>query len=119
MKKDHLFVAVALAAIASLRAASGSAAPCESLATLSLPHTTVTLANVVAAGSFVQFPPGRGGPIAPPAPRAAAGATAASTQGAEGRRGEVDVHPSPFADLPAFCRVTTTLTPSNDSEIKM
>ena len=80
-----------------------AAAPCESLAALSLPHTTITLANLVGAGTFVQFPTGRGGPPAPapPAARGTAGAT------------------SPFADLPAFCRVTATLTPSDDSDIKM
>src|SRR4051812_34072004 len=68
-----------------------SAASCESLAALSLPHVTVTLANLVEAGTFVQFPAGRGGGGAP----------------------------TSFSDLRAFCRVIATLTPTSDSDIRM
>ena len=68
-------------------AQSVAAATCESLATLTLPSATVTLAQPVAAGAFSQ-PGGRGG----------------ATQ---------------FGDLPAFCRVAATLTPSSDSDIKI
>ncbi len=67
-------------------AAQGS---CESLASLSLPGGTITLAQQVAAGGFQQ--PGNAGGAAQ---RAAAA-------------------------LPAFCRVAATLKPSNDSDIKM
>jgi len=74
----------------SLSAQPGSAASCESLAGISLPQTTVTMAQTVAAGEFTA-PAGRG--------RASAG--------------------NPYKDLPAFCRVMGTLTPSNDSSIKL
>jgi feruloyl esterase len=72
------------------------AAPsCDSLSKLALPNTTITSAQVVPAGEFVQ-PAGRG-----PAPPAGRG-------------------PAPsFKDLPAFCRVQATLTPSADSDIKI
>lgn len=62
-------------------------ATCESLLGLSLPHTTITLAQSVPAGAFVP----------PAAPTRAQAAT--------------------FKRLPAFCRVTATLRPSSDSDI--
>jgi Tannase and feruloyl esterase len=65
------------------------AASCDSLATLKLPSTTITAAQVVAPGAFV--PPG-------PAPTAAALA--------------------PFKSLPAFCRVQGVIQPSSDSHIE-
>ena len=68
------------------------AATCESLASLALPNTTITMAQPVAAGEFM--PPGRtfgGGP----APAVA------------------------FKDLPAFCRIAATLKPTEDSDIKV
>lgn len=71
-------------------AASASAASCESLASLKLPNTTVTAANNVAAGAFM-----------PPAP---GGSSTAASQ---------------FSNVPAFCRVAATLTPSSDSDIKI
>ncbi len=67
------------------------AASCESLASLALPNTTITLVQPVAAGDFV--PPG-GNAGGPPPPVA-------------------------YKDLPAFCRVAATLKPSSDSDIKM
>ncbi|PYQ78296.1 MAG: hypothetical protein DMG01_11905 [Acidobacteria bacterium] len=67
-----------------------AAATCESLASLSLPDATITSAQVVAAGEFV--PPSGG--------RAGRGA-------------------NPFKDLPPFCRVAATLTPTSDSDIKV
>lgn len=66
------------------------AASCEGLASLKLPNTTITLAQTVGAGSFTMPPP-------PPL-----FATSMSPK-----------------DLPAFCRVTATLRPSQDSEIKI
>jgi tannase/feruloyl esterase len=71
-------------------ASSAHAAPCESLASLSLPQTTITAAQAVAPGAFT--PPAGG--------RAGRGA-------------------SPFAALPAFCRVAATLAPTGDSDIKI
>src|SRR5262245_11211789 len=67
-----------------------TAASCAILAALPLTNRTVTLATEVPAGRFV-----------PPGARGGAGAT------------------GPDATLPAFCRVTATLTPTNDSDIKM
>jgi feruloyl esterase len=80
----RLVLCAALTAVLFTRAAD--AAPCDSLASLSLPHATISVAQTVAAGEF-----------APPAGRG---------------RGN-------FGELPAFCRVAATLTPSSDSEIKM
>ena len=73
------------------------AAPsCDSLSKLALPNTTITSAQVVPEGEFVA-PAGRG----PNAPNAGRG-------------------PAPsFKDVPAFCRVQATLTPSADSDIKI
>ncbi len=67
------------------------AATCESLQSLSLPNTTITLTQSVAAGAFSSPDAGRGG----------AQPTAA------------------FKQLPAFCRVAATLRPSIDSDIKI
>jgi len=64
------------------------AAPCESLASLSLPETTITIAQSVPAGGFTL-------------PGGNAQANAA------------------FQYLPAFCRVTATLKPSSDSDIRI
>jgi feruloyl esterase len=67
------------------------AATCESLLTLALPNTTITLAQAVAAGTLsVEV----SGPAA-----------------AQGN--------APFKQLPAFCRVAATLKPSSDSDIKI
>jgi len=66
------------------------AASCDSLASLALPDTTITSAQVVAAGQFT--PPGGNGK--------AKGANA-------------------YKELPAFCRVAATLKPSSDSDIKI
>lgn len=71
------------------------AASCESLADLKLPNGGVTSAAVVAAGAFQ-----------PPAAPDAKG-------GGKGKG------PNPYANLPSFCRVTATLTPSKDSDIKV
>jgi len=75
-----------------LRTTAGQS--CESLASLTLPNATITLAQAVGSGSFI--PPNPAGPAAaPPAPTPA------------------------FRDLPAFCRVAATLKPSSDSDIKV
>src|SRR5207247_8693093 len=64
---------------------------CESLASLSLVNGKFNTAQVVAAGAFAP-PAGGGG------------------RGQEANR---------FAKVPAFCRVTATLTPTTDSDIKV
>jgi feruloyl esterase len=68
-----------------------AAQSCDSLAAMKLPETTVTAAQSVAAGAF--SPPGSG--------------AGQSTQA------------QPYRALPAFCRVTATLAPSSDSDIKI
>ncbi|MBI3491841.1 MAG: tannase/feruloyl esterase family alpha/beta hydrolase, partial [Acidobacteria bacterium] len=90
--------ATLLAAMIGGRALT-AAATCESLASMTLPHTTITLARVVEAGAF-----------APPVP---AGATAPSGVQAPPAASQA------FRDLPAFCRVAATLKPSTDSDIKI
>lgn len=77
------------AAIALSGASSAAAATCESLASLKLPDTTITLAQTVAAGAFTM--PGAGFMPSPVSPKS----------------------------LPAFCRVAATLRPSKDSDIKI
>jgi len=66
------------------------AASCESLSSLQLPDAKITLAETVAAGAFAP-PNGHGG------------------------QGGVN----PYESVPAFCRVSATLTPSSDSDIKI
>jgi feruloyl esterase len=75
----------------ALTVSESHAATCESVLALSLPNTTVTLAQVVPAGAFSAPVTGRG---------AAPGT-------------------DPFKQLPAFCRVAATLKPSSDSDIKI
>jgi feruloyl esterase len=67
--------------------------PCESLATLALPHSTITLAQTVPAGELTL--PAGAVPKFPGFP------------------------PPNFGNLPAFCRVAATLKPTSDSEIKI
>ena len=74
-----------------LLAAPCWAATCESIASLALPKTTITLAQPVAAGEFAPAGVTAGGP--PPVVA--------------------------FKDLPAFCRVAATLKPTTDSDIKI
>jgi len=70
------------------RHALNDAASCESLSSLALPNTSITLAQMAPAGGFSL--PGTG-------PTAV----------------------QQFSQLPAFCRVAATLTPSSDSDIKI
>jgi len=69
--------------------AATPAASCESLSSIHLPNTTITLAQTVGAGTFM-----------PPAGRQGRGAAL-------------------YSELPSFCRVTATLSPSSDSDIKV
>src|SRR5437870_3850232 len=103
-------IAVTLAVIAAARIPASAAtlvsaaasAPCENLAALALPHAKIESAQTVAAGVFV-------------APSAGRGREAVAGRGGSGR-GSAPVNP--YANLPAFCRVVVTLTPSADSNIK-
>jgi feruloyl esterase len=91
MPKFVLFSSLTLVLLSSQALA---AVPCETLSNLTLPNTTITTAQVVAAGQFVApAAPGRGG---------------------RGGRGG-----NAYASLPAFCRVAATLKPSSDSDIKI
>src|ERR1700733_2902078 len=74
-------------------AAINAGASCESLAALALPSTTITLAEAVPAGGFIQ--PGARG----------------ARRGGEGGDGS--------AILPAFGPIAATLKPSGDSDIKI
>jgi feruloyl esterase len=100
-------------------------AACERLASLSLPNTTITLAQVVGAGAFavpVNAPREGGGSSAlagtigpvPAVPGRVTANTAGLGLGYNGGKGI-----PPFGTLPAFCRVTATLKPSPSSDIRM
>jgi feruloyl esterase len=80
---------LAMLACAQLLAAT----PCESLIALKLPNTTITFAEVVAAGAFT-----------PPSPFPSSGP-----------RGGMTIVAA--KDLPPFCRVAAVSRPSADSEI--
>jgi tannase/feruloyl esterase len=101
-------------------------AGCEKLSSLSLPNTTITLAQVVDAGRFTApvNPAARGGggssalagtigPV-PDVPGRVTGNTAGLGLGYNGGRGV-----PPFSALPAFCRVAATLKPSASSDVHM
>ncbi len=80
------------ASLAALSLSSPAQAACEDLAGMHIDGGSITSAEVVSQGGFTA-PPGGFGP--PPG-----------------------VAASPFAAVPAFCRVRMTLTPSSDSDIK-
>src|SRR2546428_2749691 len=82
-------IATAIASVLAFQAAAG-AGSCEGLKNLKLTNTTITTAEPVEAGHFT-LPAST-----PPSPAAAA-----------------------FATLPAFCRITATIKPSSDSDIKI
>ena len=77
--------------LACLPAVPAFAAPCDSLAALALKDATITKTQLVPAGQFSAPGEAQAG-----APRA-----------------------NPYRDLPEFCRVTATLAPSSDSDIKV
>jgi feruloyl esterase len=86
------FVA-ALLAVALFPRCAAAAESCERLTSLTLPGTTITIAQVVQPGGFTPPPisAGQGPPAAVNA----------------------------FAALPAFCRVAATLKPTADSDIRI
>lgn len=77
-----LFAAL-LTTLVGLGATPVAAATCASLASFVLPHTTITAAQSVPAGTYTA-PDG-----------------------------------GVYNNLPAFCRITATLTPTSDSDIKI
>ncbi len=81
------------AMVLSIASATAFADNCAALASLALPHTRITQARIVAAGAFVL----PASPFGPPP-----GVLRAS-----------------FKSMPAFCRVSATLTPTSDSDIKI
>jgi Tannase and feruloyl esterase len=83
---------IILPALMVLGQAAGRAQKsCESLAQLALPHTKITLAQMVAAGAFTP----------PPSPFPMPGT------------------PPSYKDVPAFCRVVANIAPTTDSDIKI
>ena len=68
---------------------TGAAASCESVGSRAFPNATITSAVPVPMGGFTPPATGRG------------------------------ATPAPYTDLPAFCRVTATLTPADRSDIKI
>jgi feruloyl esterase len=79
----HSVISTALIVIALGAGRSATGSTCASLAGLTLPDTTITAAQSIAAGTYTALD------------------------------GEV------FTDMPAFCRVAATLTPTSDSNIKV
>ena len=77
--------------LAYLTAVPAFASPCDTLAALALKDATITRVQLVAAGQF----------------------------SAPGEQQAGVARPNPYKDLPEFCRVAATLTPSSDSEIKV
>ncbi len=92
------FIGGTAAAVAVMACApAASAMSCERIAHLAFPGATVTAADAVAAGQF--SPPGGKVPFDTPAMRPGG-----------------DAQPDPN---PAFCRITATLRPTADSDIKV
>jgi feruloyl esterase len=99
MKIGHAtLIAAALAALPAYHLPASANAEvstsCENLASLALPHAKIDSAQPVAPGAFAA--PGGG------------------RDGAGGRGPAVN----PYTSMPGFCRVSATLTPSTDSDIK-
>ena len=84
-----LITSVGATALAEPRASRGTVQACADLTTVTLPHTAITIAEVVPVGGFTRAPSGRGA-------------------AAQAVRNPV-----------AFCRVAATLTPTSDSDIKV
>ena len=92
-KRLQLLAFITLALILSIGPATADAAPCDSLAKLTLANTTITNAQLVPTGAF-HLPSGR-------RPRAS-----------------VEMF-SDFDRLPMFCRVQAIVAPSRDSRIRV
>ncbi len=101
--KPATFLLRLLASLSGAACLVFAQSPCENLKSLSVPNTTLTAVESVAAGPY-QAPAGAG--------RGAGGPVVAQAGG----RGRGGAQPQL---LPAHCRVAATLTPSSDSDIKM
>jgi tannase/feruloyl esterase len=120
-----LLMAALVPRVAAAQREPQPSAVCQRLATLSLPNATITQAQVVDAGAFVPPPnpsaQGGGGSSAfagtlgpvPEVPGRVTANTAGLGLGYNGGRGI-----PPFSALLAFCRVTATLKPSSESDIR-
>ena len=94
--------------------AAGGGATCESLSGLKLPHTTVTAAQVVAPGAFT-LP----GPVRGERGETAGDVAARAAEGGGQAVGRAAALAQALASLPSFCRVSATIAPSSDSDIKV
>lgn len=82
---------------------AAGAATCEELSSVSLPDTRILLAQTQPAGAFTPPPVQTGGPS--PLPNSASHGTPA---------------PNPaLTTLPSFCRVSASLNPTSDSDIRI
>ncbi len=105
---------VALALAATL---ASSPASCESLKSLSLPNTTITVAEMVPAGPYT--PPAFGGAPPPAAAGGGEGRRGLAPTAAGGPAGGGRGPAAPPLMLRSYCRVKAILRPSADSEIEM
>jgi feruloyl esterase len=124
MRCVFLLTAVLVPGAAIAQHAPQVSAACERLASLSLPNTTITLAQVVSGG--FKAPPNPAGPSGgssalagtlgpvPAVPGRVTPNSAGLGLGYNGGRGI-----PPFSSLPAFCRVAATLKPSAASDVRM
>jgi feruloyl esterase len=97
----------------AMLAQAAPSTPCETLRSLTLPNTTITMAQAVAPGPFTPPAPA-GPPGGPVAPGAAQGGARGGGPGGGGQGPA-----APAAVLPAHCRVAAVLKPSADSHIEM
>jgi len=88
-------------AVLLFSAALAAPTPCGNLKSISLPNTTITMAESVPAGIFTP-------PTTPPNPD--------EQPPADGQRGAAQ---PTVLTVPAFCRIAAILRPSSDSEIAM
>ncbi|HEY1758109.1 MAG TPA: tannase/feruloyl esterase family alpha/beta hydrolase [Bryobacteraceae bacterium] len=113
---SRLYAMIAFPLTAAFAAAQ---TPCDQLK-LSLPDTTVTSIQFIAAGPFAAptstaaaAAPAAPAPVAVPVGRGGRGGAGAPVGAAGGRGGA-----QPAASVPAYCRVMMVLTPSADSHIE-
>jgi feruloyl esterase len=113
------FVSAGVFGSQPVHTAAAGGATCESLSGLTLPHTTITSAQSVAPGTFTPPAAPRGGAARGVEDPGAEGRGAVAVEGraaaGRGRGGQTQV----YASLRSFCRVTATLAPSSDSDIKV
>src|SRR6185503_13440478 len=103
---------IANLAVLLLGATFAAPTPCANLKSISLPNTTITMAESVSPGVFTPPAAAPANPAPTPAPAAPAGG------GRGGQRGAA-APPAAALNVPAFCRVAATLRPSSDSQIDM